>query len=685
MLFILLTAVFLRLFAITDAPPGLTHDEADHGITALSIVNGARDIYFTIGYGREPLFDYATALLMAVTRPTFLTGRLTAVFFSLIMMAGMGAWVRRAFDWQTAVFTTAGLAVSFWPVMTARQSLRSITLPALFVIAVYLFWRGLAQSENLISRHDAKIQRKKATLYFLSSGFILGLTFYTYIPARVLWLIFPATAVYLAWQDRNLFRRIWKQMLAMLTAALLTALPLFLYLLSNPEAESRIGQLSEPLRAAAGGDFSMLWQNILEGVGIIAVTGDSYWRYNISGQPLLPLLLVVLFLIGLLLACWWIIKGKFNAKTQRREEKNLRNLRLSEQKISAASFLAVAWLMLGLSPVLVTGARLSTTQAIGMQPVLYLFPAMALWQGILWLCQQNKLWERWAFTAVLLLFAGTAVFTAHRYFNVWANHPDVRVEYETTLVTAMQYLNEHGEGKTAVSTITPHPVHSPAVAEMTLHNSSVVLSWFAGQNSLLLPSSEISTIFYPGFTPMNPALAPYFETAVLDTSLPMRETDLDKPLNIYRIDNQQMYEQWQSLFTTDTPAAFGENAQFLGYDLLTPTAKPGDVISIATWWEAERPFADGVLFTQILGHDNKPITQADTLNVPSDLWQTGDQFIQLHQMTLPTDTPPGAYSIIIGLYSCPQNCPAEIPPQPISTDKGTNFHTLPIQLTVTNE
>lgn len=114
MLLALLTAVSLRLIALSTTPPGLTHDEADHGLTAWSIVNGARALYFTIGYGREPLYDYATAVLMRFLGPTYLAGRVTAVYFSLILIAGMAAWVRRAFDWQTAVLAAAGLAVSFW-------------------------------------------------------------------------------------------------------------------------------------------------------------------------------------------------------------------------------------------------------------------------------------------------------------------------------------------------------------------------------------------------------------------------------------------------------------------------------------------------------------------------------------------------------------------------------------------
>ena len=64
LLIILLAAASLRLAGLVDVPPGLTHDEADHGIAAWGVVNGVRPIYFTVGYGREPLFDYATAALM---------------------------------------------------------------------------------------------------------------------------------------------------------------------------------------------------------------------------------------------------------------------------------------------------------------------------------------------------------------------------------------------------------------------------------------------------------------------------------------------------------------------------------------------------------------------------------------------------------------------------------------------
>ena len=127
LLLILVTAVSLRLYQLNSIPPGLTHDEADHGITAVSILNGAREIYFTVGHGREPLFDYATAGFMGLVGQTVWALRGTAVLFSLLMMGAMTAWARLAFNNRVALLTAAGLAVGFWPVMAARQGLRSIT------------------------------------------------------------------------------------------------------------------------------------------------------------------------------------------------------------------------------------------------------------------------------------------------------------------------------------------------------------------------------------------------------------------------------------------------------------------------------------------------------------------------------------------------------------------------------
>ncbi len=632
LLLILLAATFMRLYHITSIPPGLTHDEADHGITAWSIVSeGVRDIYFTVGYGREPLYDYATALIMTFLGPTFMAARITAVFSSLILIAGMFAWVRRAFDGRTALLTAAGLAVGFWPVMSGRQALRSIVLPALFVLAVAVFWRGIEalSADTPLSTVRSRFSR----FWFLFAGLLLGLTFYAYIPARALWIIFPAFLAYLYFAQRSLFRRLWLPTAVMLLVMLLLALPLFFYLQSNPTAELRVQQLATPLAAAGNGNFAPLMQNVQGSLRVFTIAGDITWRYNIAGRPFLGPLMGILFLAGVLLAIWFTFS------------------RRKETRFGAASFLTLAWLLAGFLPVLITGPDLSMTQAIAIQPVVYLFPALTLvTAGQISIGERRVAESKWTTVGLLLLFLGTAVVTYRDYFITWADNPEVRVQYEATMASAMDYLNNYGEGVASVSTITPGRYHSPALAQMLLRNQDVELRWFDARNSLLLPQMETGSHLIPGFTPIPPALQGYYSTAVLEETLSMRESDLDRPLNIYSVNSAQMSADWEDHLVT-AEAQFADTVKLLGYDLQTPEVKAGGEGQVVTLWQVQRPLEGATLFAHILAADGTPIAQNDQIGVPGYAWQPGDRFLQLHQFIVPEETSPGTYPLAFGIYS----------------------------------
>ena len=630
---ILLTAVCLRLYHLTDAPPGLTHDEADHGISAWQVVNGERPIYFTIAHGREPLYDYATAALMAGLGPTYLAGRLTAVFASLLLIAIMYQWVRHTFNQPTALLTAAGLVLSFWPQMTGRQMLRSTMLPMLFVFAVYFFWQTSAPGKKKLANGPMSHLRKARWINHLLSGLFLGLTFYIYMPARVLWLVFPALLGFWLLVNRPLFKQHWRGTLFILLIAAFIGSPLFYYLLTHPEVEVRVAELSLPLTAAREGNFTPLWQNTVASLRLFTSAGDSTWRYNIPGQPFFNPIMGIFFYLGLLITLWQSLRHRHTP-----------------------SFFALVWLLLGLSPVFVTGPKLATTQAIAAQPVIYLFPAIAMMRLRDWVASLPAVGD-WRIitpyrllTAVYcLLFTITALFTYRDYFIIWANDPAVRVQYESTMMAAMRYLNEMGTGATAVSTITPHPFHSPALAQMTLHNPVVSLRWFDARTSLLWPAAPDSTLIIPGFTPIAPALQPYLaNTAVLQQSLPLRPSDADRPLDIYQINTTDTLLP----HFTATPAIVVDNqtAQLLGYDLQTPTVPSGAAVQLATLWRVQRPLPDAILFTHLLGPDDVPLAQADQLAAPSHAWQAGDLLVQYHEFIVPEATAVGLYPLTTGFY-----------------------------------
>jgi hypothetical protein len=692
---ILLAAAALRLASLTDVPPGLTHDEADHGLDAWGVVNGVRPIYFTVGYGREPLFDYSTAGLMTFLGPSYLAGRLTAVYFSLILVAATYAWARSAFDERTALLAAAGLAVSFWAVMTGRQALRSISLPALFTLASYFYWRALSLPVKVNGRpgFNSRSLTLSPVAHFVAGGVLLGITLYAYVPARIMWLIFPVFLIYLALFGRSLFALAWRGTLLMLLIAAAIALPLLLYLSANPTVEVRLDELSAPLEATAGGDFGPLLRNASGALRLLTVEGDGLWRYNIPGRPLLLPVMGLLFYLGLGLAIWWIVAGMFKrrANTDQRAIENgdaggritswpiAHYILKRDRRRSAASFFALLWLVAGISPALVTGPDLGTTRAIGVQPVLYIFPALtlvAVWAG-------RIIPDKIAAGLLILLFGVVFVRTARDYFFIWANEPEVRVQYETALLTAARYLNEHGRGPTAFSTTTPGRFHSPAAAQLTVTNPEVSLRWFNGKHSLLVPQDGSSTLVFTGFAPLNPHLEEYFE-ATLEADLPLRPSDLDRPLLFYSADGPALVAGWrvgragsiQAPAGPTSPVFFGDALELLGYDLQTPVVAPGGELRLATFWRVREPLDEAVLFSHVLASDGRPIAQADRLDVPGHFWVAGDVFIQLHQIDLPDSTSPGEYPLIVGLYT-----PGDLQRRPVTVDgaaAGDSFQLPPV-------
>jgi hypothetical protein len=671
LLLILLTAVFLRFYRLGQIPPGLTHDEAAHGLTAWEIVSGQHALYFTIGYGREPLYDYVNALLMAYTGPHWLPLRVTAVAFSLILIAGMAAWVRRAFDPPTALLTAAGLAVSFWPLMASRQALRSIALPALFVLAVYFFW--LAWEGHLAQRGKGAEGQRKKLFWAVVSGLFLGLTFYTYIPARVMWLVLPLTAVYAwlidhgAWyvaRSDNPLRTTYhaqrSPLLYLLLTMLLVAAPLLSYLYLNPTVEERVSELSLPLAQAAEGNIEPLFSNAAASLQLFTVSGDTAWRYNVPQRPFLLPLLGILFYLGLAGALWRALRPLWYRPDP-------------SPKTAVACCLALLWLLAGFAPVLVTGPELATTQAIGAQPVLYLFPALALAYG------ERRAARQWPSVrpllplAALLLFGYVTVDSARAYFGQWANAPAVREQYETTMMAVMGYLNEADEMETAVSTITPHPVHSPALALLAHNRPDANLHWFDGRGSLLLPPAPHSRLVFPGYAPLPDALTPFLQTATLHHTIPMRPTDLDRPVYIYLADRSIMLAGWREQLTATPGVTWSDVAHLRGYALLTPSVPAGGVVQVITWWQVERPLPDARLFLHMQGEDGAPLAQADRLDVPGAGWQPGTMFLQLHEFTVPADVPAGEYPLAVGLYTFAET---EGPRLPITVDGRPVGHTV---------
>jgi len=651
---ILCLAAALRLWQLDSIPPGLTHDEAGHGQDALAILNGARPVYETIGYGREPLYDYLVAAAMGLLgRTDYLVLRWVSAFFGLLTVSGTYLWSRRAFGPWEAILASGWLAVSFWGIATSRQALRSTVLPALLIAAIYTWWRGV---------YDDGRHRHTPLCWFAATGLILGATLWTYMAARVTWVLFLAMPLYILATDWHRFKKRWPGMVLALVLAGAVAAPLFVWLQLNPGVEQRFSQLGEPLRLIGRGDFRAAWANSTGALKMFTVEADDLWVYNVSGRPWLGLLVGLLFYVGLLLSLWRWRQPRYA--------------------------LALMVLCGGLVPSLITGVSACSTRAIAILPVLYVFPAIA----VTTLVKRTGL-RRFMLPLAIALVVTSGAQDYYDYFTVWATHREVRVAYHTTLYEIsreLEGLPAASGSPTIISSIYPGQYHDPYAMELLLKRKDLSLRWVDGRGGMLFPD-RVTRLIVPALAELDPVLARIVEShGYLAVSRTLAPDDLNPRFDIYEWDSSAAIEDiltgsvgqgvaWSSsndfpvddpeanFQMFDLPANLANTIELIGYDLTDGQVAAGSEITLVTYWRVialPQPDLEFVLFTHVLNLNGTPavLSQQDRLDVPAWNWSRGDVLAQVHHLTIEDDVVSGIYPVEVGAYTRPQ--PSPIDPDP---------------------
>lgn len=644
---ILLIAAALRFIALDKVPPGLTHDEADHALDAMGVVNGIRPIYFTVGYGREPLYDYATSVMMLVVGQNYIASRLTAALFGMALLVLVYAHIRKASGniWL-ALATMAALAVGFWSVMHGRAALRSITMPTLFTAATFALWYVFDLEKQLTL--SVKL-RPTSWVWFAIAGLLLGASIYTYLAARVMWLVFPAFFVVMAVFYRRQMVKLLPGLGLLLAVAAATAAPLLLYLRNNPTAEVRVGQLASPIDALFAGNPGPLLENTLAGLQIIFLYGDDLWLYNIPGRPLLMPLLGGLFAAGLIIATGQVLRPHHGVRQGKQTEVQ------AFRQVSLNTWMLLT-LAAGLVPALIVGIGGSSTRVIGMMPALYYFPALAVWHMAQWAerkVEQEGAAAIWgAYTIIICIALGT---TIHQYFNVWANHRDVRVAYHTTLIETLAQIEQSNDlGKDmALSTITPGPFHDAAVATVFLRRDDLTLRWFDGRSSLVIPASSEGTWVFPEVAELNQKLTWWIvqEDGYRLQALELRPDDFNRTVDFVTWDELPRIHTAQMGHIKRVD--FDGTMTLINTTLLPRgTISPGDTLTVITWWRIDEvPAQDLVLFTHALDDAGMLVAQQDLLGVPTTSWYQGDIFLQMHELQLSPDLQTTSLNVVVGAYT----------------------------------
>jgi len=631
LIFVLLVAAFLRMYKLSEIPPGMTHDEADTGYFVMAVYRGApSQVKAPYGYANEPFTMYSGALFMLLFGPSDLALRFHSAFFGLLTVIFGYLWVRKAFDPWTALGTAALTAVSCWPLTLSRFALNPSPVPALFTGAMWFLWLAMFDDRPLHSRWWA---------WLLFALFLAG-ALWTYEAARAVTAALAPFGVLTFLTDRSRAHRYARPFICALALGLALAAPHLL----DPDAWQRSTTLATTLRALAEGNPRPLLNTTVEALATFTSHGDSFITYNVPGRPLFNLPVGLLFYAGLCLCLWhW-----------RRP----------------AHALTLLWIAAGLLPTMIVGEWTSTLHSIGMLPAVFVPPALVTVElGRLAAVRYGRWAARVAGTAWAVLILATGVSTFRDYFLRWGQWPETRAAYFHNLVAVADYLDDTPySGAVTLSSPFPDLPLDPFIADLRIHRDDLQIYWCDARRAITFPAARQALFILPSNTP----LAPYFATRLnlhLVERVHLRPDDIDPYFDVFEWAPLKDLTNFQGSITTVTvegrmltlPLRFGDAIELTACDLPGEPIHPGGYITLMTLWRVTDPDAPGpapahdygrtaALFVHLLNQSGQIVGQEDRLDAPAWNWQPNSSFAQLHQVLVSTDMSPGNYRLIAGLY-----------------------------------
>jgi hypothetical protein len=120
-----------------------------------------------------------------------------------------------------------------------------------------------------------------------------------------------------------------------------------------------------------------------------------------------------------------------------------------------------------------------------------------------------------------------------------------------------------------------------------------------------------------------------------------------------------------------------------GYERSPHSPHPGDVLEVDLYWQALRPLeATYHSYVHLVDGSGQMLGQSDRqpggVYLPTPLWPEGEQLLDKHELAIPSDTPPGVYQLLAGMYELaddgtlePLGQPAEIGQVAVKADVQT--------------
>jgi 4-amino-4-deoxy-L-arabinose transferase-like glycosyltransferase len=618
-IFLLLIAFFFRTYQLAGLGLGLEHDEVAEWQIANNIRHGENALFFKEAYGQEPLFLYLMAGSTALIGDNVIGVRFTSVFVAMLTLAAAYRLLRRMFSPLVALIALAGMSIALWPVFWGRVALRAMTLPLLMCLGFDFLWRGLISESK-----DQRLEIKR----FVWAGVFFGLSAYTYLSSRAIPILIAVFTLYLALFARDRMRGRWRSLFVSYAIGALIALPLAVTVLTNPDLQFRVSEVSGPLDQALAGDPGQVVANVLPALGMFTQRGDSTVRDNWPNRPVFPEPVgALLFSFGALIALTRFTQPRYA--------------------------LALIWIGAMLIPTIVTSGAPNFTRTLGALPMAFALPGLAVEWFTIWPLRMvamkyaqaiGRALRPISIAAVLVIFGINAASTYQDYFNKWPAQPETQFVFQADFAAIAKDIDASSVKDVSVGGLSNDTMDDPSLY-LLRQRKDVRVRWFdsgspiSSGGAIVFWDNSAVYIYVPAIVPISPSLAflePYYDRA---------ET--------------QYYSRYTGQFKAEPPRPgqlilFDDTAVLaLGDTPYHSSVQPGNSFVLTTLLRAKAPIEYP---RRIFVHLIDPVTgtliaQHDGLDAPTKFWQEDDQIVQVHILKIPPDTPPGQYELWIGLYN----------------------------------
>ncbi len=417
---IIILGIFLRVYHIESAPPGVYPDEAVNGIDAAEAAStGHFQWFYPANNGREGLFINIMAVGFKLFGISDLTLKLPSIIFGSLAIWGFYLLGAELFKSRRVGLISAFLvAVSFWSINFSRIGFRAIMVPALLSFSFYFLFRGM---------------RTRKWYDFAIGGLFFGLGLHTYIAFRIAPLILVVMLFALVLSREKFFKNYWLSIVVFVFFAFISASPmLYTFFVSHPEYwQSRTSEISILNPAVNQGHLLPTIGRTL-GLSLAKYNfwGDQNWRQNFPPYAILDPLTGIAFLFGLIYS---IIK--FFHLLYLRFAKKIR-----DEKLEVYTFLLSGFFIMLLPEVMGAEGNPHALRSIGTMPFVFLFAALTFNYFISQAKDKNYIYKKVVAGLMFLMLISIGLFNPIKYFVFWAHEPKAAQAFDKNLADAESYI-----------------------------------------------------------------------------------------------------------------------------------------------------------------------------------------------------------------------------------------------------